>query len=332
MNNKWIVITTIQDKKTAMDLFDEQDGWTLVVVGDRKGPSMAPIKKGVFLHINDQDGLGFEYSGKCPENHYARKNIGYLYAMQNKAELIAESDDDNIPIEGWGTNIDFSGRYIKKINGSGFYNIYNEFTTSHVWPRGYPLNKIKHHTSFEVDKHCLSSVAVWQGLADKDPDVDAIYRLTVGEDVDFVDGEIVLGEGVYCPFNSQNTFWKKSAFLFMYLPSTVSFRYTDILRGYVCQRMLWKNDENLGFTSPSVVQERNVHDLHDDFVGEISMYTSVNAVVEYLANLDLSGLSDSEAMIKAYDGLFNMGVVEEKELLLLDLWLTDAEKLYEKHN
>ena len=31
----------------------------------------------------------------CPENNYARKNIGYLYAIKNGAKLIFETDDDN---------------------------------------------------------------------------------------------------------------------------------------------------------------------------------------------------------------------------------------------
>jgi hypothetical protein len=232
-------------------------------------------------------------------------------------------------MKDWGVDIDFSIRDLNKVNGAGFYNVYKDFTDMHIWPRGYPLNHIKSNNSSMVHNQSLSNVAVWQGLADKDPDVDAIYRLVLGENVNFNPGEVVLGEGVYCPFNSQNTFWRKSAFLFMYLPSTVSFRYTDILRGYVCQRLLWKNKENLGFITPSVIQERNPHDLEEDFFSEISMYTTVNTVVNFLSNIDLKNLTDKEAMIKVYKGLNDIGIVEKKEILLLNLWLTDAEKILE---
>ena len=330
MNKKWIVITSIQNYKKALEQFDNQKDWKLIVVGDRKGPDKNPINNGVFLHIDQQKELGYKYAEKCPENHYSRKNIGYLSAFQYNAEVIAESDDDNLPMKDWGVGVDFSVRDLHKVFGNGFYNVYESFTDKHIWPRGYPLNHIKTSNPSISHKKSSSNVAVWQGLADKDPDVDAIYRLTLGEEVCFNSGEIVLGEGVYCPFNSQNTFWRKSAFLFMYLPSTVAFRYTDILRGYVCQRLLWKNKENLGFLTPSVIQERNPHDLQEDFIGEISMYTSVNRVVDLLSSIDLKGLSDKQAMIKVYKELNNIGIVENNEMNLLQLWLTDAEKLLGK--
>ena len=327
MNNKWIVITSIQTHKKALEQFDNKQDWKLIIVGDRKGPDTNPINNGVFLHIDKQKNLGYAYAEECPENHYARKNIGYLKAFQNNAEVIAESDDDNLPMENWGVDIDFSIRDLHKVSGFGFYNIYKSFTDKHIWPRGYPLNQIKVINPSISHSKSSTNVAVWQGLADIDPDVDAIYRLTIGDEVCFNAGEVVLGEGVYCPFNSQNTFWCKSAFLFMYLPSTVAFRYTDILRGYVCQRLLWKNNENLGFLTPSVVQERNFHDLHEDFIGEISMYTTVNKVIDLLSSIDLKGLNDKDAMIKVYSELHKIGVVEFDEIILLKLWLTDAEKL-----
>jgi hypothetical protein len=46
-----------------------------------------------------------------------------------------------------------------------------------MWPRGYPLSAISRNppTEFEVVN---ASVAIQQGLANGDPDVDALFRLT----------------------------------------------------------------------------------------------------------------------------------------------------------
>ena len=79
-----------------------------------------------------------------------------------------------------------------------------------------------------------------------------------------------------------------------------------------------------------MIQERNPHDLQEDFIGEISMYTSVNRVVDLLYSIDLKGLSDKQAMIKVYKELNNIGIVENNEMNLLQLWLADADKLLKK--
>ena len=49
----------------------------------------------IFLSVNKQNELNLNFSKKCPLNSYARKNIGYLLAFKNNADVIIETDDDN---------------------------------------------------------------------------------------------------------------------------------------------------------------------------------------------------------------------------------------------
>ena len=67
-----------------------------IVIGDRKSPKNFKLKHGEFHKINDQK-LKFKFAKICPEDCYARKNIGYLLAIQNKSDVIVETDDDNYP-------------------------------------------------------------------------------------------------------------------------------------------------------------------------------------------------------------------------------------------
>ena len=49
-----------------------------------------------------------------------------------------------------------------------------------IWPRGFPLEKINESgkKSLNYKKSLVKNkIGIWQGLADNDPDVDAIYRL-----------------------------------------------------------------------------------------------------------------------------------------------------------
>src|ERR1039457_962260 len=71
----------------------------------------------------------------------------------------------------------------------------------------------------EVELDC----PIQQGLANEDPDVDAIYRLLLPLPISFrTDRRLALGRGTWCPFNSQNTAWFPAAYPLMYLPSYCS--------------------------------------------------------------------------------------------------------------
>ena len=200
--------------------------------------------------------LGYDLVDVCPYNHYTRKNIGYLYAIQHGADVIYDTDDDNLPYDDWRLYDFVCSRQI--VSRLKFVNIYKYFTEELIWPRGYPLDDIHGRTTLGSEEISPVEVGIWQGLVDNDPDVDAIYRLAVNKEVRFEDNPpVVLERGYYCPFNSQNTFWSKRTFPYLYLPATTSFRFTDILRGYIAQRLLWEQNLHLGFTGATVYQERN---------------------------------------------------------------------------
>jgi len=320
---RFIVITTIHEKTCGIRKFEAFPDWHLVVVGDQKTPQYKDTDNLTYLSIEKQQEMGFRIAGQLPFNHYCRKNIGYLYAISQGADIIYDTDDDNIPYDDWSFEA-FSCEN-KLQSKDRFANVYRYFTDKPVWPRGFPLERItaeKAPPSFE--KSDTRPIAVWQGLADRDPDVDAIYRLVYGELLDFENRpSVYLDRHIYCPFNSQNTLWNRIAFALMYLPVTVSFRFTDILRGYIAQRLFWAADHHLGFCRATVYQERNVHDLLSDFRDEIECYLNVPEVVEVLDNIDLVGELD-RMLLAIYQGLAAAGLVQPEELGLVDTWLDDV--------
>lgn len=74
-------------------------GWSIIVIGDKKSPPNYDLPGVDYLNIERQQELFGELAYLIPLNHYSRKNLGYLYAMSKGAEAIAESDDDNIPYD-----------------------------------------------------------------------------------------------------------------------------------------------------------------------------------------------------------------------------------------
>jgi hypothetical protein len=246
--------------------------------------------------------------------------LGYLHAMPDADEII-DTDDDNVPLDGFSFP-ERSGDFDRTDATLGFINPYSLFTEQRIWPRGLPLDELMRDTADIPVTHQACSVAVWQGLADGDPDVDAIYRLTSNAPCYFTQrNPVVLAEGTVSPFNSQNTLFGREAFPLLYLPTTVTFRFTDILRGLVAQPVLWAAGLQLGFCSATVVQERNPHDYFQDFLSEIPMYQHSRRVVEVTTEVVRHDSSIAQNLLRAYEALAVAGIVEDRELSTLDLWL-----------
>lgn len=325
MTKKFIIMTSINAPTEAVRKFGALSDWQLVVVGDKKTPSDWACEGVKFLSADEQASLGYSILEHLPWNHYGRKMIGYLYAIQQGAEIIVDTDDDNIPFDSWTWPTNEAS--FKTIDVDGFYNIYREYTDDFVWPRGYPLNLIRSGSKAEPQLK-EQKVGVWQYLADEDPDVDAIYRLVFDKPITFNDGDpLVLEKGTICPFNSQNTLFQKELFPLLYLPAHVTFRFTDILRGLVAQPVMWTHDYKLGFGPASVVQKRNPHDYMKDFISEIPVYTHCEKVVELVQASLKPGQTLSENLQTAYEVLYEHEIVTKEELLLVEAWLADIKKV-----
>lgn len=257
-----------------------------IVIGDTKSPKKFKLKSCNFYSIKSQNKLDFKLAKFLPLNHYARKNLGYLIAIKNRAEIIIETDDDNIPMKNfWKSRKKNQSAFVPK--KKGWVNVYKYFTNQHVWPRGFALEKILSNLS-NLKKIETIKCPIQQGLADEDPDVDAICRLTQILPVIFRKSKnIALGKDAICPFNSQNTTWFKESFPLLYLPSYCSFRMTDIWRSFVAQRICWTCGWSILFHSSTVRQERNMHNLIDDFKDEIPGYLNNLAICKSLEKLKL---------------------------------------------
>jgi STELLO glycosyltransferases len=322
-----VVITSIFPPTEAVYSFSRMEEYKLIVVGDKKTPIDWFCANVDYISVERQEQSNYSLSKVLPYNHYCRKMLGYLQAIELGVEYIVDTDDDNIPKQDW--KFPEFNQLFECVNGNkGFVNIYQLFTKQKIWPRGLPLNLI--NTDFELGQHLKSevcNVGIWQGLADEDPDVDAIYRLT--SDVPCVFNKrppVVLNKGTICPFNTQNTIIRKELFTLMYLPTYVTFRFTDILRGLVAQPIMWMYNYQLGFVDATVVQKRNPHDYMKDFISEIPMYQYCEKVVELVLKAISSSQSIEDNLFNAYKSLLDSSIVCDEEIQTLEAWLNDLAK------
>lgn len=322
--NKWVVITTIFKPTKLIYQVSKLPGWCQVIVGDVKSEPFPFISDNtVFLSIQDQRRMEFEIIKHLPENHFGRKNIGYLYAISMGAEMIYDTDDDNILKFGY-IKEDFKPMKLLRNKDSNVVNVYKQFGDGKIWPRGFPLDLITPPEDDTVVVNEHSDVKIIQSMADHDPDVDAIYRMTYGVPYNFRDDivqNIALEPGVFSPFNAQATLFKKESFFTMLLPISVHGRVTDIWRSYIAQTQLWNSGYTVAFTSAFVTQCRNPHDYRIDFTAEKPLYESANELINFLSNYAYKN------MVTLYTDLIEHGFLRKEDLTVVRAWINDLDRL-----
>ncbi|MDI9347939.1 MAG: STELLO glycosyltransferase family protein [Methylacidiphilales bacterium] len=324
MIKNFIVITSINAPTRAVKKFAALLDYKTIVVGDKKTPAGWAYKNVGYLSLQNQIASYAAFCKLLPVNHYSRKMIGYLFAINSGATMIVDTDDDNIPLSNFAVP-NFDGTYdcVYSNMPLNIYSLFiNQSTNNLIWPRGYPLELITAKNKITSSKNIVR-VGIWQGLANGDPDVDAIYRMTNGSiDIAFKKrSPVVLKNKTWCPFNSQNTYFRHECFPLLYLPSTVTFRFTDILRGIIAQPILWKFGYSLGFTQATVFQARNKHTLLKDFIDEVPMYLHAKDLISLVGDEVKKSSSCNDALMRCYSTLHKLSIVKKEELALLKAWL-----------
>ncbi|HEV2883788.1 MAG TPA: STELLO glycosyltransferase family protein [Pyrinomonadaceae bacterium] len=333
-----LVVTSIAAPNWQLETWAKgcrENNYQFIVIGDEASPADFQLDGCRFYSLEDQSRTEFKLAGLAPTRHYARKNLGYLIAIQNGTNVIVETDDDNIPYEHfWGERERIQS--VAALGDAYWVNVYRYFSEASIWPRGFPLECIANEPpSFSSLNVAQVDCPIQQGLANEHPDVDAIYRLISPGAQSFTpDRSVALKSGSWCPFNSQNTAWWKDAFPLLYLPSFCSFRMTDIWRSFVAQRVAWANDWAVLFESPTVWQERNTHDLMRDFKDEVPGYLNNKKIGEELGKLALRPGAETTAdnMRSCYEQLIGMELIDRKELSLLEAWFEDLQTATEAAN
>ena len=283
---QWSVVTTIFEPSPSIIATAALSDWCMVIVADRK-TDMRPYHANaaftagnvVLLDVSSQQQMAehWEFVRMSPWNHFARKNIGYLYAISHGAEFIFDFDDDNLLKEGLGP-MPTDGAKLRDVQllsateTVGNISLLNPYPLmgapeADTWPRGFPLEQIRNNGTtgtvvLNTQDVELNSVAVIQSLADHDPDVDAIYRLTRKVPFDFgIDNThpVALPPTSYSPYNAQATVHARQAFWAMLLPRTVPGRVSDIWRSYFSEKIFGILGLSVVFVPPRVTQFRNAH-------------------------------------------------------------------------
>ena len=329
---KFIVTTTINDVTPALRKFDEMSEWHLIVIGDKKTPNLN-LKNGTFIPWQQQSKLGFECEKHIPWNVIQRRNLGYLLAVREGADLIATIDDDNIPYDNWGENVRVN-HYVTKSTISAdlacdsLYE-HGSSTPRKIWHRGFPIQLLEErYKRTEAIKSSL--VDVEAGLWDGDPDIDAVCRIAGGPfDLKFSNKEFLIDNKCFSPYNTQNTIFSRRVSPSMCLLFNVG-RMDDIWASYMTQRIMRELNSSVLFTGPTVYQDRNEHDLSIDLKAEVLGYQQNVRFLEKLNSIEFTTI-EKTSVIDMYSKIVNsissFDFVGEEITNFQNAWIRDMRKI-----
>jgi hypothetical protein len=361
VSEKWAVVTTIFEPSRAIEKVAALLGWCLVIVADKKTPDssytlLQQNERVVYVSVAAQQAMASradrvgDFVKRLPWNHFARKNVGYLFAISHGAKLLFDFDDDNELKVAHPLPCDKNVVDCKSLRAmtaptsetaeAGWLPTFNPYplmgaSTNTSWPRGFPLHQIKRQSAGWGAKLAqpapptkyiaLEKIGVVQILADRDPDVDGIFRLTQKLPFYFSapdkQASLLIPSGTYVPTNAQATLHTHNALWGALLPITVHGRVSDIWRGYATERIFKDLGLSIMFAAPRVDQIRNPHNSLADMSAEQDLYFKSGVLVDFLSKWTDDGPTLPGRMERLAIALYEREYIEVNDVVMQQQWI-----------
>ena len=286
---KYIVTTTINEPTIATKKFCKiavEKDFTFVIVGDAKTPheSYRKLENSniIYLSPEQQEDLYKELSDTIGWKSIQRRNIGFVYAYDQGADIIATIDDDNIPYDNWGDNILINKEVEIDLFSHKSFNVFDPISpTNHngLWHRGYPIELVPSKNDIEYKGKTIRKILIQADFWDGDPDIDALCRLSKMPVCKFNQFN-PFGSNQIAPFNSQNTFLSREVIPY-YAVLPHAGRMDDIWGSYIVQYYF---PNSVVYNKATVYQDRNEQDLVTNLENEVIGYRNTLNLINDLKN------------------------------------------------
>jgi len=323
-----IILTTIRVPKLLLGYAEnfEKYGHTdvgFIIIGDRKTPDKANqqisdmLENGGFSaeywNVSEQEEWLTEFPKLAefvPWNSDCRRNLGYLIAYQQGAEIMITIDDDNfVTKEDYYAKHSIVGTTQTVLTGSSTNKWFNPCSLlktdppRNIYSRGFPYNR--RHNNDVSWNHSKGKVVLNMGLWLGQPDVDAITNLNESINVtEFNSEQVMLAQGTYAPINTQNTAFHRCILpAYYYIPMGARIygmmldRFGDVWAGLFVKKIIDKINDRVAIGEPLSYHRRNPHDLMKDLESEIWGVLITEHLVPAIESMEIDGRTYADAYL-----------------------------------
>jgi len=311
---------------------------------------LASNSKVIFLGEEAQQGLGYAIAKELPWGHLSRKNIGYLYAIQNGAKTLLDTEGSLMPLPDQASRL-APHKILDVQEVYPMHRLFNPYSLAGLddrRPRGMPVIDASNPNSRVRDGKNLMANLPWvypqqnmeilHSLITTYPDLAASQLTDDGEslspprDVDQFSSWSV-PRNTFIPYNAVSTIHRHKAFFGLMLPSTVPTSLSDVTRGYVTQRLLWEVGGQVAVTGPWGTRSNPMDSTSNTTLSQLikeeqGFECKIQALLDYLGEVWEPDGKPLPAMMDAiYGHLYEMGVVDAVDVRLNRLWTQDLQRL-----
>ncbi|RNA37623.1 transmembrane (DUF288) [Brachionus plicatilis] len=335
---KWIVISTYLPPTNKFKILSKNVDFQPLVVGDKKTNKLWHKNNEIFLSIEIQKQSGLKSHSSIPFNSYARKNIGYLYAIKNGAKFIFDTDNDK------SANVDLESNFVYDENDKGLINDdpaskrmvnpYAHFGQPFIYPRGFPLDEIQKSFDNSYVSGPRKVSVVQQGIFNGDSAIDAMFpfskklnnqQINIKFDESAPPFQVPLYK--MAPYTSKNTLISYAGFWSLYLPHSVSSQLVDIWRSYWAQRLMWLLNQTVSFSYANAYKSSYTNLYLKDSEGDNYIHLVTKSFVDFLFEWKCLYNFFYECMIQLTVNMAEEGFWDKSEINSIKNWIFDLQSV-----
>eukprot|EP00884_Botryococcus_braunii_P001019 jgi/Botrbrau1/10918/Bobra.0025s0091.1 len=301
----------------------------------------------------EQSRLNFSISEFVLSNNqthgHLRKNLGYLWAIRHGAKLIYDLDGDmSFDMQVGIHPLPRLGEQSMLVTGDGQMGInpYATYGNPRIWPRGFPLQLLR-HSDYSYVRRLITQPYVQQGISKDCLDLDAMELLVArapgppvppGGPRQPAEGPtlpadivpLVVPADAYTPINGRNTIFLRKALWGLLIPSTVAASVSDIWRGYWLQSLLHSLGGHVAFVPSPAVLSRPVPslgELQKRVSQETPLYLEAGRLVRFLVEWLPEAGAFPALLLELTNAMVKAGFLKQADVALAEAWVKDLNTL-----
>ncbi|RNA31248.1 hypothetical protein BpHYR1_042459 [Brachionus plicatilis] len=249
---KWIVINSEKPKIQALKKISSIENFRLVGVNmdiEQLDDSFSNVN---FLSEEEQKQTFPQLYKLISENFYSRKMFGYLFAIKNGAKFIYDADDNKIHQVDINKHFNYMSESIGLISDL----VVTSKNQINVFDPSEPIDRKKFILTKRKASLVQQTISSFQNSSSEinfNPSAPSFQ----------------LQNGFFSNLNNRNSLYFYDSFWSLYLPHSVNFQLSEILRSYWSQVLMWIIDGNLEFIPSDSTEINSYQNFKSSYFDQI---------------------------------------------------------------